>query len=238
MSVMKDLVYEQDYKAFNEQFPDVLDTDIKKAARDADNELTLCVRKRFMEMPHIILPEGKENFDACEGKLDRLALTREARIRSVISYVNYDARIILEMPNASFVKFSLEVLDFVTKRAQWIKFETAEDGWIRMIVNIAYFANIGDTSAVVRDEMDNHPEVTDLNDASYEEEKSIMLNKPELSDGIAAAAEQVGLTPDEWYDRMEAFLQANPQIYEEFIEEALKKKRDKLRREVEPETYT
>ena len=110
MSVMKDLVYEQDYKAFNEQFPDVLGTDAKKAAREAEQELTMSVRKRFREMPHIIIPEGQKNFDACESKLDRLALTREARIRSVISYVNYDARIILEMPNAFFVKYSLGVL--------------------------------------------------------------------------------------------------------------------------------
>lgn len=235
MSVMKDLVYEQDYKAFNEQFPDVLGTDAKKAAREAEQELTMSVRKRFREMPHIIIPEGQKNFDACESKLDRLALTREARISSVISYVNYDARIILEMPNASFVKYSLGVLEFVTKRAQWIKFEAAEDGWTRMIVNIAYFANIGDTSTVVEEELDNHLEVVELSDASYEEEKSVMINSPELNAGITETAEKMGLTPDEWYDRMEAFLQANPDVYEDFIEDALKRKRDRQRHQVEPE---
>ena len=162
-------------------------------------------------------------------------MTREARIRSVISYANYDARIILEMPNASFVKYSLGVLEFVTKRAQWIKFEAAEDGWTRMIVNIAYFANIGDTSTVVEEELDNHLEVVKLSDASYEEEKSVMINSPELNAGITEAAEKMGMTPDEWYDRMEAFLQANPDVYEDFIEDALKRKRDRQRHQVEPE---
>lgn len=235
MSVLKDLVYEQDYREFNEQFSEVLGTDTKRAAREAKKELTMCVRSRLRNMPHIITPEGQANFDACEGKLDKLALTREGRIRSIISYLNYDARIILELPIAVFVKTSLEVLSFVTKRAQWIKFETADDGWIRIIVGIAYFANIGDTSEAVEEEMDEHPEALELNVASYEEERDVMLNDPKLNAGIAEAAEKMGLTPDEWYDRMEAFLESNPDIYEEIIEEALKRKRDKQRREVEPE---
>lgn len=238
MSVMKDLVYEQDYKAFKEQFSDVLETDAKYAAKEAEKELMLTVRKRFKDMPHMITPEGQANFDACEGKLDRYAMIRDARIRSVISYVNYDARIILELPNAVFVESSLDVLQFVAQRAQWIKFEAAEDGWIRMIVNIAYFANIGDTSAVVDEEMDNHPEALELSDASYEEEKNAMLSSSALGASIEEVASEMGMTPDEWYDRMEAFLQDNPDVFDEFIEEELKKKRDKQRREVEPEIYT
>lgn len=234
MSVLKDLVYEQDYKEFNEQFPEVLGTDAKRAAREAEKELTLCVRARLRNMPHIITPEGQANFDACEGRLDKLAMTREGRIRSVISYQNYDARIILELPIAVFVKTSLEVLSFVTKRAQWIKFEAAEDGWIRMIVDIAYFANIGDTSEAVEKEMDEHSEALELNVASYEEERAAMLNNPKLNAGIAEAAEKMGLTPEEWYDRMEAFLKSNPNVYEEIIEEALKRKRDKQRYECDP----
>ena len=43
------------------------------------------------------------------------------------------------------------------------------------------------------------------------------------------------MPPDEWYDRMEAFLQANPDVYEDFIEDALKRKRDRQRHQVEPE---
>lgn len=232
---MKDLVYEQDYKAFKEQFSDVLETDAKHAAKEAEKELMLTVGKRFKDMPHIITPEGKANFDACEGKLDRYAMSCDARIRSVISYANYDARVVLELPHAVFVKSSLDVLRFVSQRAQWIKFESAADGCIRMIVNIAYFANIGDTSGVVEEEMDNHPEAMELSDASYEEEKNAMLGSSELGANIEEVASEMGMTPNEWYDRMEVFLQDNPDVFDEFIEKALKKKRDQLRQEEEPE---
>lgn len=236
MSVIKDLVYEQDYKDFEKQFPDILGTDAKKAALEAERELTEIVRGRFREMPHIISPESKANFDACEGKLDRLTWLRGGRIRSIISYTNYDARIVVEIPNSVFVKASLEILQFVTSKAQWVKIESVQKDWMRIIVNIAYFANIGDTSAVVEEELDNHPEAIELSDASYEVEKNIMLSDPGLYATIASISEEMGMTPDEYYDHMEAFLKANPQIYEEIIEEALKKKRDRQRYECDPET--
>lgn len=235
MSKLLDLVYEQDYKKLVDDHPEVFSSETRADAIRAEKELLAIVRERFKEMPHYISPENQKCFDYCEGKLDRLALLKQGRIRSVVSYVNYYARITVEVENMIFAGETLEIFKAVSEKAQWIRFETSENGWMKLIFGIDYFANIGDKGAVVDQEMDEHPEACELNDAAYEEEKQKVLSIPKIYDAIKSIADELRMTPEEWYDVADVMLSQNPDICREVMEESLKQQRDKSRYECDPE---
>lgn len=231
-----DLVYEQDYKKLEEDHPEIFSSEMKGEAIRAERELLAKVRARFKEQPHYIPPENKKLFDDCEGKLDRLAMLKHGRIRSVISYANCFARITVELENMLFAGETMYLLQYATEKAQWVKFDTTKEGWISISFGIELFANLGDKNAIIEEELDKNPEACEIQDAAYEEEKQIMLSNPKVYEMIKSLADEVGMTPEEWYDLMERMLYNNPTVYRDVIEEALKSKRDSMRHECEPET--
>ena len=235
MSGLKDLVYEQDYKKIFEAFPDVFDNEPKGEAMRAERELLATVRERFKQMPHVILPENQEKFDFCEAQLDRLAMLKQGRIRSIISYVNYGARIDIEFENGKFGGDTLSLLQAVTERSISMNMVVTDEGWIKISFYLPYFENVGDRSAVISEELDGNPEAVALQDAAYIEERDAILKRPELYEMVKKAADEKGMTPEEWYDVMDAATARNPDILREFMDKSLKKRRDQMRHECEPE---
>ena len=235
MSGLKDLVYEEDYKRIFDANPDVFDNEPKGEAMRAERELLATVRERFKQMPHVILPENQEIFDFCEAQLDRLAMLKQGRIRSIISYVNYGARIDIEFENGKFGGDTLSLLQAVTERAISIKMVVIEEGWIRISFYLPYFETVGDKSAVISEELDENPEAVALQDVAYIEERDAVLSRPELYEVIKKLADEKGMTPEEWYDTMDAMTSQNLDILRSFMDNSLKKRRDQMRRECEPE---
>ena len=235
MSGLKDLVYEEDYKKIFDANPDVFDNEPKGEAMRAERELLATVRDRFKQMPHVILPENQENFDFCEAKLDRLAMLKQGRIRSIISYVHYGARIDIEFQNGKFGGDTLSLLQEVTQRSISMNMVVTEEGWLRISFYLPYFENVGDKSAVVSEELDENPEAVALKNAAYIEERDAVLRRPELYERVKKAADEMGMTPEEWYDAMDAATRRDPDILRTFMDNNLKKRRDRMRHECEPE---
>ena len=235
MSGLKDFVYEQDYKKLFEAYPDIFCNEPKGEAMQAELELLATVRARFKEMPHVILPESQENFDFCEAQLDRLAMLKKGRIRSVISYVNYCARIDIEFENGKFGGETLSLLQAVTERAISMNMVVTNENRIRISFYLPYFENVGDKSAVINEELDENSEAVALQDAAYIEERDAVLSRPEIYEMIKKLADEKGMTPEEWYDVMDAATSQDPEILRSFMDNSLKKRRDKLRYESEPE---
>ena len=235
MSGLKDLVYERDYKKLYDENPEIFDTKSKGDAMKAELELLKTVRERFKNMPHVILPESQQNFDFCEGKLDRLALLKQGRIRSTISYVNYCARIDVSFPNGKFGNETLHILQSVTERSVSMNITTTKEGWIKLSFYLDYFENVGDKTAVIHEELDEKSEAVALQNAAYEEERNAVLGMPAIYELVKTLADEVGMTPEAWYDMMNGMIFKNPDEIHSLMEESLKKRRDQLRHECEPE---
>mgnify|MGYP003434412410 FL=1 len=97
---MDNIIYERDY---SQEVMDFRKKTYTQSSADAwdfvvNKEIMKSIGERFRELPHIIIPQNKLLFEECEKKLDRFAFLHGGKIRSVVSYENFDAHIYVELP--------------------------------------------------------------------------------------------------------------------------------------------
>ena len=73
-----------------------------------------------------------------------------------------------------------------------------------------------------------------MQDAAYIEERDAVLSKPEIYEMVKKLADEKEMTPEQWYDFMDAATSQNPDILRSFMDNSLKKRRDQMRHECEP----
>ena len=61
-----------------------------------------------------------------------------------------------------------------------------------------------------------------------DEEKEIVMNDPQLCAIIEKLAEGTGLSPEEYYDQVDAMLKEHPEIFEELLNKGLYDQRKKF----------
>ena len=125
-------------------------------------EIIKSIGERFRELPHIIIPQNKLLFEECEKKLDRFTFLHGGKIRSVVSYENFDAHIYVELPFFEFHGEDLELLRFITNSMDMVHFYTTEGGGIRLSVSLEYFYDAGDKDAIIAEEVSKHPKLLDI----------------------------------------------------------------------------
>ena len=101
---MENIIYERDY---SQEVMDFRKKTYTQSSADAwdfvvNKEIMKSIGERFRELPHIIIPQNKLLFEECEKKLDRFAFLHAGKIRSVVSYENFDAHIYVELPFFEF----------------------------------------------------------------------------------------------------------------------------------------
>ena len=106
-----------------------------------------------------------------------------------------------------------------------VHFYTTEEGWIRLSVSIEYFYDAGDKDAIITEEVSNHPELVDLMGSREDEEKETVMNDPQLRTIIEQLAEGTGLTPEEYYDQLDAIIKEDPTLFEMLLSKALDEQR-------------
>ena len=226
---MENIIFERDYtqevRSFREQT-------YTKSSEDAweyvvNNEIMKKIGERFRELPHIIIPKNKEIFEECERRLDRFALLHAGKIRSVVSYENFDAHIYVELPFFEFHGEDFAILKYLADNMDIVHFYTTEEGWIRLSVSLEYFYDAGDKDAIISEEVSKHPELVDMMARREDEEKEIIMNDPKLRALVEQLAEGSGLTPEEYYDQFDAMLKENPEIFEEILSMGLDNQRRK-----------
>ena len=224
---MENIIYERDY---TQEVREVRDKTYTKSSANAwdyivENGIMKRIGERFRELPHIIIPQNKDTFEECEKKLDRFAFLHAGKIRSVVSYESFEAHIYVELPFFEFHGEDLELIRYITQNMDMIHFYTTEEGWIRLSVSLEYFYDAGDKDAIIAEEVANHPELVDLMGSREDEEKETVMNDPQLRTIIEQLAEGTGLTPEEYYDQLDAIIKEDPTIFEMLLSKALDEQR-------------
>ena len=224
---MENVIYERDY---SQEVNEIREKTYTKSSADAwdyimENEIMKKIGERFRELPHIIIPQNKEIFEECEKKLDRFAFLHAGKIRSVVSYESFEAHIYVELPFFEFHGEDLELIRYITQNMDMIHFYTTEEGWIRLSVSLEYFYDAGDKDAIIAEEVANYPELVDLMGSREDEEKETVMNDPQLRAIIEQLAAGTGLTPEEYYDQLDAIIKDDPTIFEMLVSKALDEQR-------------
>jgi len=230
---MKDIIYEQDYSELKR---DVLELSHTQSSRDAWKYITnegvmKAIGERLRELPHVIVPQNKAIFEECERRLDRLALDRGGRIRSVVSYEMFDAFLYLDLPFFEFYGEALETIKYIANNARSFSITENEDGTLRLSVRVDYFEDLGDMDAIIEEEIKKHPDLVDMFERRHEEERDAALADPRVYDMVVQLAEGTGMTPEEWFDYMSRAIEEHPEILKEIMDETLDKRREEKRTE-------
>ena len=224
---MENVIYERDY---SQEVNEIREKTYTKSSADAwdyimENGIMKKIGERFRDLPHIIIPQNKEIFEECEKKLDRFAFLHAGKIRSVVSYESFEAHIYVELPFFEFHGEDLELIRYITQQMDMIHFYTTEEGWIRLSVSLEYFYDAGDKDAIIAEEVANYPELVDLMGSREDEEKETVMNDPQLRAIIEQLAAGTGLTPEEYYDQLDAIIKEDPTIFEMLLSKALDEQR-------------
>jgi len=224
---MEDIIYEHDYTEEKQMMLDFEDTETSRAAWNyaMNAEVMKAIGQRLRELPHIIIPQNKLIFEECEQRLDKMALFHGGRIRSIISYETFDAHIYLDLPFFEFHGEEQETLKYIANNAHSVTIVPSEDGRIRLSVRVDYFEDIGDTDAIIHEEIMKHPQLVELLTQQHDEEKDRILSDPQLYSVLERAAEGTDMTPEEWLDFLETVLHEHPEAFMELLEDNLKQRR-------------
>lgn len=223
---MKNEIYEADYRRKEEpsEIPDALDVAMKTGFFKAYGDI-------MRSIPKMIVPQDKKNYEELLPKLDALAKRRHGRIRGVVSYERWDSHIYVTLP---FFEFSDEeehkLLAELESKAHTVTFTTTEDGMVQLSVMINYFEEIGDTGDVFGMALDGNEELTEAFIQSMENRRRSIIDHPIVGKLIERAAHNMGITVDEYMDRVfaddgldpneqmeliSALLEANEELTEE-----------------------
>ena len=229
--------YEQDYREKRKQYNEMMSATGHDEAFDLIKQIGIMadIDKRFMELPHIINPTAKVAYEKCLLMLDSWAMLKGGRIKGEVSYEQFDAVISVIFPFFEFLDYSsIEYLRYLSMNARTITFTTTEDGNIEMRVRFDYFEDIGDKDAIIEEEIQKHPELVDALNASADRERELLLEDPIMSAFLSQAAEQIGVTPEEYLARFEEVWEDDPMTIMELLHNEFRKK-DK-RTEYDPDS--
>ena len=169
------------------------------------------IDKRFLELPHIINPAKKLAYDKCLQMLDSWAMLKGARIRGTVDYVHFDAHIEMICPFFEFFEDrTFEYLRFIMSGARNLTFTPTDDGEIKMRACFDYFEDIGDKDKIIEEEIAKHADVVDALNEAADIDRKIIMSDPVMSAFITQAADEIGITADEYLDRFEELMDENP----------------------------
>jgi hypothetical protein len=175
------------------------------------------IDRRFLELPHVINPSKKNAYDKCLQLLDSWAMLKGARIRGTVDYVHFDAHIEIVSPFFEFFEDrTFDYLRFLMSEARNITFCPTDEGEIEMRACFNYFDDIGDKEKIIEEEISKHADVVDALNEAANIDRKIIMSDPVMSAFITQAANEIGITADEYFDRFEEIMNeadAKPDLY-------------------------
>lgn len=138
---MEDIIFERDYTAENETAYEEGSVDI------LEQSIVGGFFERFYtslkQVPKIIVPEYKADYDHLLNACDVLAKQSGGTIRGVVSYQLWEAVIELLLPHAEFATTeNLLLLKDIAEKAQSVIFSTTETGKISLRLYVHYFEDL------------------------------------------------------------------------------------------------
>lgn len=195
---MKNEVYEADYrrKSNPDEIPDAFDIAVETEFFKTYNDI-------MRSIPKVIVPEDKKNYEELLQKLDALAKRWGGTIRGIVSYEKFDSHIYITLP---FFEFSNEeehkLLAELESKAHSLTFTVTDDGMIELSVMINYFEEIGDTDNVFDMALEGNEKLTAALIESMEKRRQSIVEHPVVGKMIERASQNMGITVDEYMDRV------------------------------------
>lgn len=222
-------IYEKDYSAERKAYHAMRTEHGADEAFDLikSRGIMAAIDKRFLELPHVINPAKKNAYDKCLQMLDSWAMLKGAKIRGEVDYVHFDAHIEMVCPFFEFFEErTFEFLRYLMSGARNLTFCPTDEGEIQMRACFDYFEDIGDKDKIIEEEIAKHADVVDaLNDAA-DIDRKIIMSDPVMSAFITQAAEEIGITADEYLDRFEEIMDEDQMTVLSLLHHEFRKRAD------------
>ena len=214
-----DEMFERDYSQLSKGFvsPKTDAAQDRVLQFSADKKIFAEINKRFRELPHVINPIKKVQYEKAVDMLNEYALKHNGKIQAVVSYEEFDAFIYLTMKFYEFREKENQDLAFIFNTARGVSFYQLEDGMMRMSVRYDYFEDVGDKDQIIADVLSEHPEVSEMIDEAHESELEEMLANPQIYSVLEKGSEQLGVTPEEYLRVIDRIYKEDPQFFLDMI---------------------
>ncbi len=113
----------------------------------------------------------------------------------------------------NFIEFfsdSMTLMQYIAQTADYVLFEPNTYGEFTMVIRYRYFMKIESGEELLLETLHNYPELTAELLAERQKEVDAILNDPKLSKHIKEAADRVGVTPEEYLDRLDDVMNEEP----------------------------
>lgn len=204
---MKSEIYEMDYSAGRKKSAEpnpVFDVAVQCGFFERYNQI-MC------SIPKVIVQKDKQAYEELLPKLDALAKRWHGKIKGIVDYERWDSHIYITLP---FFEFSSEqehaLLRELNERAHSLTF-TVEDGAIRLSVTINYFEEIGNTEDAFDKALVESEELMEALISNMKDQTEQLLAHPQAGPVLAQAAENAGLSPEDYVQRCLFDLDEDPE---------------------------
>ena len=178
----------------------------------AENRIFAEIGKRMRELPHIINPIKKAQYEKALDILNEYALTHSGKIQGVVSFEEFDAFIYLTLKFFEFNEKENKEISYIYQTARSVAFYPTDDGMMRMSVRYDYFEDVGDMDQIIEEVLAEHPEINDLMLEAKETERTEMLANPKIYAVLEKGAEELDVTPEEYLKVIDEICKNDPQF--------------------------
>ena len=177
-----------------------------------ENKIFAEIGRRMRELPHIINPIKKAQYEKALDILNEYALTHSGKIQGVVSFEEFDAFIYLTLKFFEFNEKENKEISYIYQTARSVAFYPTEDDMMRMSVRYDYFEDVGDMDQIIEEVLAEHPEINDLMLEAKETELAEMLANPKIYAVLEKGAEELDVTPEEYLRVIDEICRNDPQF--------------------------
>lgn len=219
---MENIVYKRDYKEAKAARDKQHRNDIPSQVFDylITSDALATMNDAYTEMPRIINDGHKAAYERILNALDHIANTFGGQIEGVVDYQNWEASIFVVLP---FVEFSsvdeLALLKDIASNSQTVTFTVTPEGKVRMKMLIDYFDIVGNVDTMLEEEILNNPKLVAMLEEADRSEKRRLMTNPQIAIMVRLGAESMGISEEEYLDKIVKFLRNPPEGFMEKIQQ-------------------
>lgn len=222
---MKNEIFEADYtqthKTLSEDSSLIFDTAVRTGFFKKYSDI-------MNSIPKIVVQKDKQNYEDLLPRLEALAKRKGGKIKGIISYEKWDAHIYITLPFFEFVhKDEYDLLRDLANETHGLTFTVLEDGNIQLSVMINYFEELESTDDVFNQALDGNDELIKALTEGIESRKASLLEHPFIGKVIERAAQNAGITAEEFIDNSLEAIESDPSSQMETLA-ALLEARDEI----------
>lgn len=224
---MDNIIFEKDYRK-NESYEESQMAKLGLKCSDLLKEkgILKAYEKMVNEIPRLVCPKDKENYEDLLKRLDWLAYEEHGHIRSEIDFQNWEARIELLLPYFQVTDDKRKkLMQDIIERSEIFTIDSYENGMLLFCICVKYFTKLDEVSeGWFEEELAKHPEFKELNEEIDAETQRILEEVKESGDDLLTKIGRVGelfygVSADEFLNSFKAEFHDHPQDFFGMIEE-------------------